>query len=64
MLPFVLGLLNFTLKAVLDDADRIENRIEWIVTLSMQLWFVLLYFAWRTTGFRVSVVTDSDRSKI
>ena len=54
-LPFVLGILNLILKATLDDADAFENSIEWIASLSMQAWFVLLYFAWRRTGFDVFV---------
>ena len=61
-LPFVLGILNLILKATLDDADAFENSIEWIASLSMQSWFVLLYFAWRRTGFGVAVgVREMDR---
>lgn len=56
--PFVLGILNTILKAVLADADMSENRIEWIVALAMQAWFFVLYFAWRRTGFEISVRTD------
>ena len=59
-LPFALGVINMVLKSVLDDADQAENRIEWIAALAMQTWLVLLYFAWRKTGFRVSVNTTSD----
>ena len=54
-LPFVLGILNLVLKSVLVDTGSIENRIEWIVTLLAQSWYVLLYFAWRRTGFDVVV---------
>jgi hypothetical protein len=54
-LPFALGILNLALKAILEDADAIENRIEWIATLVMQVWFVLLYLAWKRTGFKASV---------
>ena len=54
-MPFALGVLNMILKATLDDADATENRIEWISALSMQAYFVLIYFAWRDTGFTVSV---------
>jgi ABC-type multidrug transport system permease subunit len=56
-LPFALGILNLVLKAVLDDADFAENRIEWISALLMQCYFVVLYIAWRNTGF--SVVAES-----
>jgi len=41
--PFALGLLNFYLKATIDDADAWENRIEWCAALLMQTWFVCLY---------------------
>jgi len=54
-LPLVLGILNLILKAVMDDANAIENSIEWIAALSMQAWFVLLYVAWRRSGFDVVV---------
>jgi hypothetical protein len=57
-LPFVLGVLNLVLKAVLDDADTAENRIEWISALLMQGYFVVLYVAWRHTGFSVLIRTD------
>ncbi|MBT8065972.1 MAG: hypothetical protein KJO09_01930 [Gammaproteobacteria bacterium] len=56
-LPFALGILNLILKATLEDADPSENRIEWISALSMQAYFVLIYVAWRDTGFRVAVRT-------
>lgn len=59
LLPFALGVLNSILKAVLEDADQSENRIEWIVTLCMQAWFVLLYLAWRESGFRIAVDTGT-----
>lgn len=54
-LPFALGILNLILKAVLDNANFMENRIEWISALLMQAYFVVLYFAWRHTGFSVAV---------
>ena len=57
-LPFVLGGLNLVLKALLDDADTAENRIEWISALLMQGYFVVLYLAWRDTGFSVEVKTS------
>ena len=53
--PFVLGLANFVQKMVLVNPDRLENVIEWVVSLLMQLWFVLLYLAWRQTGLTVAV---------
>jgi hypothetical protein len=55
--PFVLGLLNWAQKLWLSDSDIFENSIEWIAALLMQVWFVLLYFAWRKSGLTVSVRT-------
>jgi hypothetical protein len=61
--PFVLGILNLLLKAILVDADQEENVIEWVFALLMHVYFVLVYLAWRHTGFRASVaVTGILRS--
>jgi len=50
--PFVLGIFNWTMKAILgDDAGPIESRVEWTVSLMMQMWFVVSYYSWKTTGF-------------
>jgi hypothetical protein len=54
-LPFALGILNLVLKAMLDNADFMENRIEWISAVLMQGYFVVLYLAWRHTDFKTSV---------
>ena len=54
-LPFALGILNLVLKAILDDADFMENRIEWMSAILMQGYFVVLYLAWRHTDFTTSV---------
>lgn len=56
--PIALGLANLAQKAVLAQPNNIENRIEWISALLMQVWFVLLYVAWRKSGLIVSVRTD------
>ena len=56
-LPFVLGILNLIQKSLIDDLNSIENQIEWIVSLSMQIWFICLYLAWRRSGFEVDVRT-------
>lgn len=53
--PFALGLVNFAQKAMITDINSIENRIEWISSLLMQLWFIALYVAWRRTGFSIVV---------
>ncbi len=53
--PWVLGILNFAQKAILGSLNSNENRIEWIASLLMQIWFVMLWVAWRRTGFTVSV---------
>lgn len=63
LLPFLLGILNFLLKGVLDDADAAENRIEWIAALGMQAWFVLLYFAFRRADLDVIVTTGSTSAR-
>jgi hypothetical protein len=53
-IPFALGALNLILKAVLENADAAENRIEWIFALLMQGYFLLSYVAWRETRFTLS----------
>ena len=58
VMPFVLGLYNFIQKMVVANPDNMENRIEWVISLLMQLWFVGLYLAWRRSGFEVEVRTD------
>jgi hypothetical protein len=52
--PFALGALNLILKAVLENSDAAENRIEWIFAMQMQLFFVVSYFAWKETHFLAS----------
>jgi hypothetical protein len=56
--PFALGLLNWAQKLWLSNSDNFENQIEWISAFLMQVWFVLLYVAWRNSGLTVSVRTD------
>ncbi len=55
--PFALGLFNLVQKALLEyaTANAIENSIEWLASTMMQVYFVVLYFAWRRTGFDVRV---------
>ena len=53
--PFALGLLNFAQKALVENPDQTENVIEWIVSLLMQLWFVVLWLAWRRTHLAIDV---------
>ena len=55
--PWALGVLNFAQKAVRDDSRGLENAIEWIVSVFLQVWFLLLYIGWRRTDFRVRVRT-------
>ena len=55
--PFVLGLLNFYLKATLDDTDAIENTIEWIVATSMQFYLLIMFLAWQRTRFTALIGT-------
>jgi hypothetical protein len=54
VLPCVLGILNLTLKLLLDDSDRAENIIEWSFALTMQCFIVLSWFCWRISGLRAA----------
>jgi hypothetical protein len=56
-MPFVLGIYNFIQKALIEDLNSIENRIEWIVSLLMQIWFIALFVAWRRTRFEIAATT-------
>ena len=58
VMPFLLGIYNFIQKAFIEELNSMENRIEWIVSLLMQLWFVGLYLAWRRSSFEIEVRTD------
>jgi hypothetical protein len=55
--PFALGILNLVQKSVLpyETADALENSIEWVASSMMQAWYVLLYLAWRRSGFEIAV---------
>ena len=55
---FAIGILNLVLKATLDDPDPAENRIEWIASIVIQAWFLVLFVAWRRTGASFSVQID------
>lgn len=55
--PWALGLINFAQKAVFGSLNSNENRIEWIASLLMQVWFVLLWITWRRTRLTVNVST-------
>jgi hypothetical protein len=59
VLPLSLGVLNLILKSVLEDAAFAEKRIEWISALFMQGYFLVLYLAWRDSGFSLAVHTTS-----
>lgn len=59
LMPLVLGILNLTFKALLADTGAIENRIEWIAAMSMQAYFVVLYYAWRGTKIAFAVTAGS-----
>jgi cytochrome b561 len=51
----LLGILNLVLKSTLADPDPAENRIEWVAATLVQLWFFILFVAWRRTGADFSV---------
>lgn len=59
LMPFVLGILNLTFKALLADADAVQNRVEWIAAVSMHAYFVILYYAWRETKIAIAVTAGS-----
>jgi len=52
---FGLGVLNSVLKTVLLDSNATENQIEWIASVLIQIYFLVLYIAWRSTGMTTSV---------
>jgi len=52
---FCLGILNSVLKAVLLDTNASGNQIEWIASVLIQIYFLVLFLAWRLTGMTTSV---------
>lgn len=52
---FCLGILNSFLKIMLLDAHVSENRIEWISSVLMQIYFLVLFVAWRATDMTALV---------
>jgi NADH:ubiquinone oxidoreductase subunit 6 (subunit J) len=63
LMPFALGVLNLAQKSLLphETADALENSIEWIASLMMQVYFLVVFFAWRRTGLAVSVSVAAPR---
>jgi len=57
---FAIGVINVVFKRILADADALENRIEWIVSVLMQCYFFVMYFAWRETGISGLVSVHDD----
>jgi hypothetical protein len=57
LMPFALGIMNLVQKSLLpyETADPLENSIEWIASLVMQAYFLVVFFAWRRTELSVSV---------
>ncbi len=53
--PLLIGIGNLVLKVILVDTDNIENSFEWIAALLMQVWFLLLFFAWGKSHMVVTV---------
>ncbi len=45
--PWLFGIANLVQKALITTPNNIENRVEWVASLMMQLWFIALYRAWR-----------------
>ena len=63
LMPFALGILNLVQKSLLpyEIADAMENSIEWLASLMMQVYFIVVFFAWRRTGLTVAVSAASPR---
>jgi len=61
-IPFALGALNLILKALLEDADAAENRIEWIFAFLMQAYFLLSFVAWHSTNFSLAARIELRRT--
>ncbi len=59
--PFVLGLINWAQNLWLGDSDTIQNRIEWVSAVLMQVWFVLLFLAWRSSAIAITVRTGPPK---
>ncbi len=57
LMPFALGILNLVQKSALpyEIADALENSIEWVASLMMQVYFLVVFFAWRRTDLSVAV---------
>ena len=57
LMPFVLGILNLVQKEILPHAtaDALENSIEWVASLMMQAYFLVVFLAWRRTNLAVAV---------
>lgn len=53
--PWALGVINLVQKSIFGSLNSNENRIEWIASLLMQVWFVLLWITWRRTQVTVAV---------
>jgi len=55
--PWALGVVNLAQKEILGSLNSNENRIEWIASLLMQVWFVMLWIMWRKTRLTLEVKT-------
>ena len=45
---------------ILEDADAMENRIEWIASILMQCYFFVMYATWRDTAAMAIVSVKKD----
>ena len=60
LIPFVLGAVNFYLKATLENPDQAENVIEWIVATMMHIYLLLMFRMWQITKYAVSPSVGAD----
>jgi hypothetical protein len=56
----IFGVINIAVVPFLKNNDPIENAIEWNVCLLMISYYVLVYAAWKATGFNGRFSIGSD----
>lgn len=56
----VLGTISLLLPVFYQDYSRVEDAFEWVLTLLILMHFVVMYFAWKGTGFKASFATSKN----
>lgn len=57
------GLLSIPIGNFVPDKDRAVNAIEWIFAALMSSYYVLSWWAWRTSGFRAHFAAKKGRER-